>query len=58
MDCGNSRRAFENRSISHNTVTSINQSGDAMTIERQNILPTLVTLMLGVSMVWAFVRVI
>jgi hypothetical protein len=29
-----------------------------MTIERENILPTLVTLMLSVGMVWAFFRVI
>jgi hypothetical protein len=29
-----------------------------MTIERENILPTFVTLLLGVSMIWAFVRVI
>jgi hypothetical protein len=48
----------ENRSHRHNAVTSINQSGDAMTIERENILPTLVMLMLGASMIWAFVRVI
>jgi hypothetical protein len=29
-----------------------------MTIERENILPTLVTLMLSIGMVWAFLRVI
>ena len=29
-----------------------------MTIERENILPTLVTLMLSIAMIWAFVRVI
>jgi hypothetical protein len=58
MDRGNSRRALENRSVRHNAVTTINQSGDAMTIERENILPTLVTLMLSVGMVWAFFRVI
>ena len=29
-----------------------------MTIERANILPTLVTLMLSVAMVWAFFRVL
>jgi hypothetical protein len=28
-----------------------------MTIERENILPMLVMLMLGIAMVWAFVRV-
>ncbi len=29
-----------------------------MTIERENILPTLVTLTMAVAMVWAFLRVI
>ncbi len=29
-----------------------------MTIERENILPTLVTLMLSIAMVWAFLRAI
>jgi hypothetical protein len=57
-DRGNSRRACENRSHRHKAVTTINPGGDTMTIERENILPTLVTLMLSIAMVWAFFRVI